>query len=154
MIGDEDLKLYENTLGDDASAVLSAIGALEDWTSDQEPEPSKALHRLATALRQPGVAQQLATMNAGTGLGIAAGSRYSRSLLWLRVILDHAPPALDHMLKPQPEPKDEIYRATLYNRLLYLARLKLISQVLSHEHRQKLRHALSGTEAYAKGEQE
>ena len=153
MIGDQELEQYENELGEDARTLLRAISALEDWTSDQEPEPSKALHRLAAELRKPGVAQKLAKMDAKTGLGLAGGFRYPRALLWIKVILDYGQPALSRMLGQQNEADEEIYRATLYNRLLYLARLHLLSQVLDPERRRRLKVALELAGSQTTGEQ-
>jgi len=62
-------------------------------------------------------------------------------LLWLQGVIDRGPEALERMLSPALS--EDIHQQTLYQRLVQLARRRILARVLNEERREALASALA-----------
>lgn len=119
---------------------LEAMLASEPWRIDGDPEAEAALADLAAAL---GDTQDLGAIRGSDGLGVGAAVGTPRAILWLRALLEHAPTTVEQMLSPVLA--EDVNQQILYQRLVQMARRRILTRVLSEENREALSRALQAT---------
>ena len=138
MLTPSDQEAFLSQLEPEDRAQITAMVERESWAVDGDPAAEAALEALAAALGEPG---ELNGVGAQHGLTVAAGVGCPRALLWLQTLIDRGPEALEAMLAP--ELGENVNQQTLYQRLVQLARRRILARVLSQPRREALADALT-----------
>jgi len=138
MLTQTDQETFLSELEPDERAQLQAMAERESWVVDGDPQAEAALEALAATLAE---APTLNGIGAEHGLAVASGVTCPRALLWLQGVIDRGPEALERMLSP--ELSEDVHQQTLYQRIVQLARRRILARVLNENRREALASALA-----------
>lgn len=142
MLKDNDVDIFINSIPSNTKMLMEIIARKEQWPMDDLPDVNQAINELSDLLADdPSI---LVFAENAAALSSMALMKMPRALLLLSIVLKNKPNFLSEIIQePGESGKDVQHKVIMVNRLVFMARTRMISEIFDEKNYQLIKQQLS-----------
>lgn len=143
MLKDTDIKLFSEGLPINVQMLLKVVSNKELWTQDSDDEVNAAISELSEIISEH--EEVVIFADSASALSSMALMKIHRATVLLALILKYKPNFITEILnEPGQSAQDVQHKVIMINRLTFLARTNLVSEIFSKKNCELVRNQLAG----------